>query len=228
MQSSKEEQMKGIAAQLRKPHGQYADEVARKMNEANAHLNRDVIEALNLKSDDVVVEVGMGNGGFVSDVLAKGNAIKYSGCDYSHEMISAATMLNESFVQQGRAIFHETTADNLPFEHGSVDVLFTINTIYFWDNTESVLTEFRRVLRPGGKLVIGMRPRRSMERYPFTRFGFTMYSREEVVALITNAGFNVSEIIENEEPGQEIDGNIIDVESLIVVGTKQRQRFAKM
>lgn len=220
MQGSKEEQMKGIATQLRKPHGQHADEVARKMNEANAHLNWDVIEALNLKSDDMVVEVGMGNGRFVSDILAKGQAITYAGCDYSHEMILAATALNEVFVQQGRVIFHETTADNLPFENGSADIIFTVNTIYFWDNTESVLTEFRRVLRPGGKLVIGMRPRRSMERYPFTRFGFTMYSREEVVVLLTNAGFNVPEIIEKEEPGQEIDGNIIHVESLIVVAVK--------
>lgn len=220
MHESNEDQMKAVAAQLRKPHGEFADEVAKKMNEANAHLNRDTIKSLRIQPDNLVVEVGMGNGRFATDVLAKGKSIRYVGCDYSQEMIAAATKLNESLVDEGRASFYNATADNLPLDDAAVDILFTINTIYFWDNLESVLAEFRRVIRPGGKLAIGLRPRRSMERYPFTRFGFQMYSAEEVASFIASSGFNVSKVIETEEPEQEIDGNRIVVESLIVVAVK--------
>ena len=78
------------------------------------------------------------------------------------------------------------------------------------------------MIRAEGKLVIGLRPKRSMARYPFTRFGFEMFSREEIATLLAEAGFNIIEFIEKEEPEQEIGGDRFIVESLIVVSTKPR------
>lgn len=218
-----DEQMQAVAAQLRKPHGEYANEVARKMNEANAHLHESVIAALQLKSRDFAVEVGMGNGYHVPQLMAMGESIRYAGYDYSQEMVSAARQLNESYVRDGQAAFFLSAADALPLRDGEADTLFTINTIYFWEDLKATLTEFRRVLKKNGRLVIGMRPKRTMVAYPFTRFGFNMYSREDVVALVTDAGFQVIDVIEKEEPGQEVNGSRIVVESLIIVGTNGKQ-----
>jgi ubiquinone/menaquinone biosynthesis C-methylase UbiE len=220
MPDADDERMMAFAAQLRKPQGEWAGEVARKMNEANVHLNRYTIDALDLKPGDVVLEVGMGNGYFVPEILSRNPTVRYIGCDYSDEMVSAAMKLNNSAVEAERATFHSAPANALPLPDASVDILFTVNTIYFWEDPGLVLAEFRRVIRRGGRLVIGLRPKRSMERYPFTKFGFEMYSGEELAILVTDAEFNILDVIEKVEPEQEINGDPITVESLIVVSTK--------
>ncbi|WP_108808579.1 class I SAM-dependent methyltransferase [Aquimarina spinulae] len=215
-----EEQLKNIAQQLRKPEGDWGIEMGEKMNVGNKFINLHTIDALAPKANDAILEIGMGNGFFVKDIFTLENTVQYKGCDYSQEMVNKATALNKKLIKEGKAGFFLANANKIPFEDGEFNTVFTINTIYFWEDPQRILEEIRRILKPNGKLIISLRPKSSMAAYPFVKYGFDMFNKSEVIQLLYSNNFVVTEHIEKEEPGQEIDGKTMKVETLIVCAQK--------
>jgi protein-L-isoaspartate O-methyltransferase len=97
--------LKHIAAQLRKPEGEGATRVGEKMNDGNRFINLRAIRRLEVKPGDNILEIGMGNGFFVESVLSVAPTVRYTGCDYSPEMVQQATGLNQAAVASGQARF---------------------------------------------------------------------------------------------------------------------------
>jgi len=215
-----ESTLRSIAAQLRKPEGEYAIQVGERMNEGNRDINLYTIEALELKAGDKILEIGMGNGFFVKDILSVDESITYAGCDYSAIMVEEANKINEGFVANKRAAFYVADAGKLPFADNSFDKTFTINTIYFWDEPATVLAELRRVLMPGGQLIVAIRPKHTMVDLPFTQYGFTLYTKDELQALLLANGFKVIDTIERIEPAAEMSGEKFPMEGLLVIAQK--------
>ena len=211
-----EETLKSIAAQLRKPEGEYAVQIGEFMNNGNLLINLNAIENLKLNDGAQILEIGMGNGFFVKNILSFGDSVKYSGCDYSEIMVNESLNRNEEFVLNGRAVFFQADAENLPFENESFDKVMSVNTLYFWENPEAFLAEIRRILKPEGRIVIGIRPKRTMEKYPFVKYGFNMFSKDDIVNLLSDNFFKVESIIEQIEPEQEYEGEKLIVENLVV------------
>ncbi len=215
-----EEKLKAFAKQLRKPEGEYGREVGEKMNEGNRYINESTIRELSVGPGDSILEVGMGNGFFVKDILSVDASVRYAGCDFSADMIEESVRRNKNYIEEGRARFVEGNVESLPFEDGSFNKAFTINTLYFWENREKALSEFRRVLKPGGKLLIAIRPKANMEQIPFTQYGFSLFSKEDLSALLTANGFKVINTTEIEEPEKEVNGKKVVLDTLIVAAEK--------
>jgi ubiquinone/menaquinone biosynthesis C-methylase UbiE len=208
-----------LAAQLRKPDGEHGAEVGRQMNEGNAIINRLTIAQLPLQDGFKILELGMGNGYFVGELMHKANDIHYTGCDYSPLMVQHATEMNRQFVEAGSASFHQASADKLPFDDNSFDAIFGINILYFWDTPATELNEIKRVLKPSGTLTIAIRPKSSMDGMPFTQFGFTKYSKESITQLLEYNGYTINRLTEQEEPGMEFNGITMHPASLIATAT---------
>lgn len=213
-------QFKAIAQQLRKPSGEFAFQIGEKMNVGNLHINLHTIAALNLHPKERVLEVGLGNGFFIKDVLSSAKGIHYTGCDFSSEMIHEARMLNAEYLKNGSVTLSESNVEKMPFSAQSFDKAFTINTLYFWEDSAKVLSEFHRVLKPEGNLLISIRPKHQMETYPFSKHGFNLYTKNEVIVMLESNGFQVQDIIEKEEPNQKVGGTEIKVASLIICSQK--------
>lgn len=211
-----EEFLKEIAGQLRQPHGEHAIEVGERMNKGNELMNLSAINMLHPQANDVILEIGMGNGFFVKDILGLAPAIHYIGCDFSEEMVRAAISHNQEFINNSQAKFFLASADSLPFESPTFNKVFTVNTLYFWENPPLVLNEIKRVLKPEGQLLIAIRPKEIMEHYAFTQYGFTMYTKEYIENLLAENGFKIIQSLEEQEPDQEINGETVSVASLIV------------
>ncbi len=53
----------------------------------------------------------------------------------------------------------------------------------------AAIAELRRIIAPGGRLVLGFAPRETLETLPVTAHGFCKYETEEVSAALRDAGF---------------------------------------
>lgn len=215
-----EDKLREIAEQLRKPHGDEADEVGRFMNEGNNLINHHTIEALGLTSGDKLLEIGMGNGYFVKDILSFGKSINYSGCDFSEKMVESSRKHNAEFIEKGQAKFRVGNAEQLPYSNELFSKVFTINTIYFWEDSKLVLAEISRVLKPEGQVLISLRPSRVMKYFPFIKYGFKLFSKEDLVQLLANNNFEVINTIELTEPKVEFNELSLKIETLIVCAKK--------
>ena len=215
-----EQQMQHRAAQLRKPHGEDGIKTGEMMSVGNKHVIANTLELLNAQANDRILEIGMGNGFFVNQILLKHQSITYTGCDYSELMIAEAEKLNAAWILNGRAKFIFSEASALPFADNVFTKIFTVNTIYFWDDEPKVLNELKRVLQPNGKLIIGFRPKHQTEKYPFTKYGFNLFTKEEVAQLLAANGFVVADAIEFQEPDFDMNGTRMKMESVVISATK--------
>jgi ubiquinone/menaquinone biosynthesis C-methylase UbiE len=216
-----EEKLKEFARQLRKPEGAFGLEVGERMNKGNVYINQAAIDTLSVTAGDTILELGMGNGFFVKDILTKESSVVYTGYDFSADMVEESIKRNKNFIEQNRARFILGEAQRMPFEDRTFTKAFTVNTLYFWDDHGKVLAEFHRVLKDGGKLLIAIRPKRNMEQMAFTQYGFARFSKEDLVSLLNNHHFEVQEVIEKTEPEQEINGKKLMTETLIVCAVKK-------
>jgi SAM-dependent methyltransferase len=93
----------------------------------------------------------------------------------------------------------EGTDENLSFEADTFDHALMVTTICFVDSPAEMLAEARRVLRPGGRLVIGFIDRESALGQDYLMHQgesmfyreATFYSAEEVAKLLPEAGFSI-------------------------------------
>lgn len=214
-----EEDLKELASQLRKPQGEKGLRVGEQMNIGNLMINRHTIALLKANTNNTILEIGMGNGNFVGELLAAYPDCTYTGCDYSADMVQASKNRNEEWILKGKATFVMGNANNLPFENNSFDRIFTINTVYFWDNPAKVLSECKRVLKPGGQLLIGIRPKEIMEKYLFVKYDFTLFSKEELCSMLQNNGFKIVDTPYFDEPDREMGGMVFKIATLIVIAT---------
>lgn len=210
-----ESQLKNIAKQLRRPEGDDGLKVASVMNSGNELINRWSIEALDIQRGDRILELGMGNGYFVKEILSVQPDVKYTGLDISSLMVEQSLHLNQRFIDQGQADFILRTPGPVPFSDDEFNKIFTINTLYFWEEPIHELKELKRVLTDDGILIISIRPKEVMKNYPFTKYGFNMYSESEVVELLEKNSFQVISILRRQEPDQKIGEITFPVSSLI-------------
>lgn len=209
-----------LAAQLRKPQGDFGKEVALQMNVSNDVLTLSSIRALNLAPGDNVLEIGMGNGLFCKDILKVENT-RYTGCDFSELMVNEASGINKDFIAAGKARFVLGNAADMPFSDDSFDKIFTVNTIYFWDEPAKVLSEIKRLLRQDGILAIGLRTEESMKVLPFVQYGFTGYDKSKIKKLLEENGFEIIDIIVENDKKIERENDTVQMENMIAVCTSK-------
>ena len=217
LKAMEENLFQSVARQLRQPHGEYALKVGESMNEGNRLMYEYTYARLRPRPGDAVLEIGMGNGHFVKELFALQGELSYTGYDFSAAMVTEANRRNEELVNNDKARFLLGAAGEMPFEQGTFDKVFTINTLYFWENPVAELAEIKRVLKADGQLFLSIRPQRVMQHYPFTQYGFKLYSADEAAHLLQQNGLKVTELAEFEEPDFLLDGRAMQAATVLLV-----------
>lgn len=206
-----------MAAQLRKPNGFMARRMGKRMNAVNRSLYEGAWKVLDLRDGMCVLEIGFGNGLFFGDLARLAKNLGLHGLDFSQEMVEQATAQNKDLIAAGTLTLAHGPSDRMPFADASFDRIFCINVVYFWDDPAAHLRELRRVLKPGGSFTAVLRTRSSMERLPFTPFGFTMYEQADWECVLRTNGFNLTSTTILREAEVEFLGARFTPESLVMV-----------
>lgn len=213
-----ESELEQMAQQLRCPDGENGIEVAEMMNYTNSNIITKAITSLQIKDNDIILEIGPGNGNHVKDIVSKGNNISYNGVDISETMIAEAGRINGGLADVG---FTLSDGDTIPFEDNYFDKVFTVNTIYFWKNPKNYAKEIYRVLKPGGMLSIGFIPKSTMQYIPFAKYGFTLYDVESVNSILKYCGFTDNNAVTETELVKSNSGEDIEREIVILTARKK-------
>lgn len=211
---------KALAAQLRKPSGSGAQEVANGMDEVNGRIFDLTLEMMPLTQGQTILEIGFGSGTFIPKIFAKEEKIHLDGIDYSSEMVDRATAHNSDLIAAGKLTLRLGSSDLIPFSSGRFDIVYCNMVIFFWDNPATHLAEIHRVLKPGGLFFTGIRTKKTMQQFPFTQYGFSLYEPEDWKKVLEQNRFAVTEIKRRTDPTSVIDTVSITLESACIAARK--------
>jgi ubiquinone/menaquinone biosynthesis C-methylase UbiE len=173
----------------RRPHGRQA-RATYGSPDAHAFAWPLVLDALELDSDDRLLDVGCGGGVFLRHVRDTVGC-EVTGIDHSREMVRLA----RPFAVQG-------DAHDLPFEDGRFTAVSSLVAFFFLADPVRALQEMRRVLDPErGRIAIFTTSPDAKGSpaapYPLATRGH-FYTDDELRALATEAGFAQATVARDE------------------------------
>jgi ubiquinone/menaquinone biosynthesis C-methylase UbiE len=108
---------------------------------------------------DAVLEIGFGTGQLVRFLSEDGTHRFVAGIDPSPLMLKTARKRNRRLVERGEVDLRLGDASSLPWHESSFDAVAALHSFQFWNDPLHDLREVRRVLKPGGQLMLILRAR---------------------------------------------------------------------
>ncbi|MEY7848985.1 methyltransferase domain-containing protein [Natrarchaeobius sp. A-rgal3] len=116
----------------------------------NEEMRADALELLDFEPGMTVLDVGCGTG-FATEGL-----LEY--VDEVYALDQSEHQLEKAYGKFGKRAppvqFHRGDAERLPFATDTFDVVWSSGSIEYWPNPILALREFRRVLKPGGQVLV--------------------------------------------------------------------------
>jgi SAM-dependent methyltransferase len=140
--------------QCRKPSGYLGRLILRTMNQSHAQVTAWGLKHIRINRNDAVLDVGCGGGRTVHTIARLADLGTVDGVDYSSASVAASKAFNGEAIASGRVVIQQAAVSRLPFPIDSFDLVTAIETHYYWPDLPGDLQEIRRVLKPGGILLI--------------------------------------------------------------------------
>jgi ubiquinone/menaquinone biosynthesis C-methylase UbiE len=163
-------------------------------HETRAH-NDIALELLDVQPRDRVLEIGFGHGRTLLKLAALAPDGFVAGVDHSPLMVRLARRRHRLAIERGTMAVTEATSARIPYSDADFDRICAVHTIYFWSDPRRDFAEIGRVLKDGGRLVLGFRAKENAlqhsTKYPAAIYHF--YDEQELAAWAREAGFDAIE-----------------------------------
>jgi demethylmenaquinone methyltransferase/2-methoxy-6-polyprenyl-1,4-benzoquinol methylase len=115
----------------------------------NEAMRAEALDLFAVEEDDRVLDVGCGTGFGTEGLLDHTDRVH--GIDQSAHQLERAYA---KFGKDGPVKFYRGDAERLPFAEDAFDAVWSSGSIEYWPDPVATLREFRRVVKPGGKVLV--------------------------------------------------------------------------
>ncbi len=183
-----------FAAQLAQPRGRAGAWLGRAMDLANARVNRRAVDILAPQPGERILDAGCGTGAALGEVRRRVRC-SLVGIDRSPTMIAAARERLGADAE-----LHVGPIERRAFGAGQANGALLLNVLYFCAPDAGMVRAVHDRLLPGGRLVVYVTDRATMERWAFVHAGYhRLFGVDELAQVLADGGFASSQIEVHDE-----------------------------
>ena len=173
-----------FAEQLAHPQGAGGLLLGGAMDIANRKPTRLAVDLLDPQDGERILDAGCGTGAALAAMLRRARCA-VTGVDPSDTMLASARRRLGARAELVRARLQE-----LPLDDGTFDAALLLNVLYFCDSESHMVANLRRVLKPGGRLVVYVTHRDTMQAWPFAHEGLhRLFDAKDLTDALVRGGF---------------------------------------
>ena len=204
----------------KKPEGKSGEELLDLMDKEHAPIALWAISNMEIKEDDVTLDIGCGSGLNIKRFFKKSPKAKSYGLDYSSTSVKKSKMMNQKEVDAGNIIIEEANVLDMPFDDETFDIATAFSTVFFWQDIINAFREVKRILKQGGKFYIiqGLNGTENYEpKNDVDTEGAVFYNDVEFKDLLQEAGYSkitcfIRQLKENKKLIRRYDHEVFDEE----------------
>ena len=191
--------IKYVGGNFGNPNG-FAGKISTKlMNIINKRQYKAILDNINLEQNDILLDIGFGNGYFINKLFKKNIPINIYGIEISNDMIKNVSKKYKKYIENGLLKLSLENIVNTSFENETFNKIYTINTIYFWNKLEKCFSEIKRILKPKGIFLNAIYTKEYLDNIIYTKYGFNKYSIKDIIKITEENGMKINKIVEIKE-----------------------------
>lgn len=140
-----------------RPEGRLGRPFAWLMERMNAPAYEAVLDTLDLKRDESLLEIGFGTGEFLRRAMHRMDGGYIAGADPTPLMVEMACRRLLPALPVFQVDLREAGADALDWPPTTFDAVTAIHSFQFWGDPEAALRRIHTLLKPGGRLCLCLR-----------------------------------------------------------------------
>jgi ubiquinone/menaquinone biosynthesis C-methylase UbiE len=107
-----------------------------------------------LSQSGLMLDIGTGYGYLPVEIARKFPRINIIGIDIETALLEDGYRNATKWGVSDRVPFFKARAENLPFPDNTFDIVLSTMSLHLWQNRQKGINEMRRVLKPGGRVLI--------------------------------------------------------------------------
>lgn len=205
---------KAFARNLRMPDGNIGKELGKLMNSLNHNIIKYTYEQLKVSHEDKILEIGCGNALNAIQILANTSFDSYTGIDKSKAMVLEARNNLQDVFNSSKFEFLTGSVPNQLKLKKSYNKICSINTLYFFQDLNESFKSIWNVMDQGGNLCLAFRPKNQLQKSPFSKYYFNLYSTDEIVEELKNVGFYILDVCQTQDESYNESLDIVCINAL--------------
>lgn len=136
------------------PEGLAGKSMLEEMNTGHREMTDWAFNYLRGLSPVNILDVGCGGGAAIANLLKRFPLSTVYGIDVSDVSVVESIDYNREAVIEGKVRINQGSVEDLPYGDDFFSLVVSISSYFFWDDFKKGLEEIKRVLKPGGTLVL--------------------------------------------------------------------------